>query len=156
MLNWGGSSLAAARRAGRNGLGMLANGGVPGMQEAYEKACRDNGFEPGFALIPERDVVANCFVAENVDAAWDEIGQYLLHDAMAYSEWNPDNQVSANMSTAKTVDELRHTSPSHVILSVEEARQRLAGGEMFNLSPLCGGIPPDIAWKYLKRFAELN
>ena len=97
-----------------------------------------------------------CFVAEDVDAAWDEIGQYLLHDAMAYSEWNPDNQVSANMSTAKTVDELRHTSTSHAILSVEEARQRLAGGEMFNLSPLCGGIPPEIAWPYLKRFAELN
>ncbi|WP_319430405.1 LLM class flavin-dependent oxidoreductase [Mycobacterium sp. RTGN5] len=156
MLNWGGASLAAARRAGRNGLGLLANGGVPGMQEAYEKASRDNGFEPGFALIPERDVVANLFVADDVDAAWDQIGQYLLHDAMAYSEWNPDNQVSANMSTAKTVDELRRTSSSHVILSVEEARQRVAAGEMFNLSPLCGGIPPDIAWPYLKRCAELN
>ena len=156
MMSWGGASLAAARRAGRNGLGLLANGGVPGMQEAYEKACRDNGFEPGFALIPERDTVANCFVAEDVDAAWDEIGQYLLHDAMAYSEWNPDNQVSANITTAKTIDELRHTASSHVILSVEEARQRLAGGEMFNLSPLCGGIPPEIAWPYLKRFAELN
>jgi hypothetical protein len=107
-------------------------------------------------LIPERDVVTNLFVAEDVDAAWDEIGKYLLHDAMAYSEWNPDNQVSANMSTAKTVDELRGTSSSHVILSVEEARQRVAGGEMFNLSPLCGGIPPDVAWPYLKRFAELN
>ena len=89
-------------------------------------------------------------------AAWDEIGKYLLHDAMAYSEWNPDNPVSANMTTAKTVDELRHTSSSHVILSVEEAKQRLAGGEMFNISPLCGGIPPEIAWPYLKRVAELN
>ena len=155
MLNWGGSSLAAARRAGRNGLGLLANGGVPGMQEAYERPA-GNGFEPGFALIPERDVVANLFVAEDVDAAWEEIGQYLLHDAMAYSEWNPDNQVSANMSTAKTVDELRHTSSSHAILSVDEANQRLAGGEIFNLSPLCGGIPPEIAWPYLKRFAEMS
>jgi hypothetical protein len=79
-----------------------------------------------------------------------------MHDAMAYSEWNPDNQVSANMSTATTVDELRRTSPSHVILSVEQARERLAVGELFNLSPLCGGIPPDIAWKYLKSFAALN
>jgi hypothetical protein len=43
-----------------------------------------------------------------------------------------------------------------VILSFEEARERLSNGEMFNLSPLCGGIPPDIAWKYLKNFAELN
>lgn len=156
MLNWGGASLAAARRAGRNGLGLLANGGVPGMREAYEQASRDNGFEPGFVLIPERDITSNLFVAEDVDAAWDEIGEYLLHDAMAYSEWNPDNQVSANMSTATSVDELRRTSSSHVILSVDEAKARVADGEMFNLSPLCGGIPPDVAWPYLKRFAELS
>lgn len=156
MMSWGGASLAAARRAGRNGLGLLANGGVPGMQEAYEKACRESGYEPGFVLIPERDTASNCFVADDVDAAWDEIGEYLLHDAMSYSEWNPDNLVSANITTAKTVDELRHTSPSHVILSLEEARQRLASGEVFNLSPLCGGIPPEIAWPYLKRFVELG
>lgn len=156
MMSWGGASLAAARRAGRNGLGLLANGGVPGMREAYEKACRDNGFEPGFVLIPERDAVTNCFVADDVDAAWDEIGKYLLHDAMAYSEWNPDNTVSANITTATSVDELRRTSTSHVILSVEEARQRVGDGGVFNISPLCGGIPPDIAWPYLKRFADLH
>lgn len=155
MMSWGGASLAAARRAGRNGLGLLANGGVPGMQEAYEKACRENGFEPGFILIPQRDAATNCFVAEDVDAAWDEIGKYLLHDAMAYSEWNPDNTVSANITTAKTVDELRYESTSHVILSVDEARKRLAAGEVFNINPLCGGIPPEIAWRYLKAFVEL-
>jgi alkanesulfonate monooxygenase SsuD/methylene tetrahydromethanopterin reductase-like flavin-dependent oxidoreductase (luciferase family) len=155
MMSWGGASLAAARRAGRNGLGLLANGGVPGMQEAYEKACRDNGFEPGFMLIPERDAATNCFVAEDLDAAWDEIGKYLLHDAMAYSEWNPDNTVSANITTAKTVDELRHISTSHVILPVDEARKRVAAGEVFNINPLCGGIPPEIAWTYLKKFVEL-
>lgn len=156
MMSWGGASLAAARRAGRNGLGLLANGAVPGMQEAYESACRENGFEPGFMLIPEKDAATNCFVADDIDAAWDEIGRYLLHDAMAYSEWNPDNTVSANITTAKTVDELRHESTSHVILSVDEARKRLAAGEVFNINPLCGGIPPAIAWPYLKTFAELG
>jgi hypothetical protein len=69
---------------------------------------------------------------------------------------NPDNRVSANITTARTVDELRRTSPSHVILSVQEASERLANGEIFNLSPLCGGIPPDIAWPYLKRVAALG
>jgi alkanesulfonate monooxygenase SsuD/methylene tetrahydromethanopterin reductase-like flavin-dependent oxidoreductase (luciferase family) len=156
MMSWGGASLAAARRAGRNGLGLLANGGVPGMQEAYESACRENGFEPGFMLIPEKDATTNCFVADDVDAAWDEIGKYLLHDAMAYSQWNPDNTVSANITTAKTVDELRYKSTSHVILSVDEARKRLAAGDVFNINPLCGGIPPAVAWPYLKTFAELG
>lgn len=156
MMMWGGASLSAARRAGRNGLGLLANGAVPGMQEAYEQACRNNGYEPGFVLIPERETVTNCFVAEDVDAAWDEIGQYLLHDALAYSEWNPDNTVSANITTATTVDELRASSRTHVILSVEEAAKRVATGEVVNLSPLCGGMPPELAWPYLKRLAELG
>ncbi|OBH73955.1 luciferase [Mycobacterium intracellulare] len=156
MMMWGGASMAAARRAGRNGLGLLANGVVPGMREAYEKACCDNGFEIGFVMLPERDTITNCFVAEDVDQAWDEIGRYLLHDALSYSQWNPDNQVSANITTAKTVDELRRTSQTHAILSIGEAAERLRDGEVFNISPLCGGIPPEIAWPYLERFVELN
>jgi alkanesulfonate monooxygenase SsuD/methylene tetrahydromethanopterin reductase-like flavin-dependent oxidoreductase (luciferase family) len=156
MMMWGGASLAAARRAGRNGLGLLANGGVPGMQEAYEEACRQNGHEPGFVLIPQRDAATNCFVADDVDAAWDEIGRYLLHDAMAYGEWNPDNTVSANITHAKTVDELRRQATTHVILSVDEAAERVANGEVMNLSPLCGGMPPEVAWPYLRRFVELK
>lgn len=155
MMMWGGASLAAARRAGRNGLGLLANGGVPGMREAYEDACKQNGHEPGFVLIPGRDTATNCFVAEDVDAAWDEIGKYLLHDALAYSEWNPDNTVSANITTARTVDELRASSRTHLILSVDEAAERVANGEVMNLSPLCGGMPPELAWPYLKRFVDL-
>lgn len=155
ILMWGGASLAAARRAGRNGLGLLANGVVPGMRDAYEKASRDSGFEPGFMMLPERDTATNVFVAEDVDAAWDEIGKYLLHDAMAYGEWNPDNTVSANITQAKTLDELRASSRTHVIWSVDEAAERIAGGEVINLSPLCGGMPPEIAWPYLKRFADL-
>ena len=155
VLMWGGASLAAARRAGRYGLGLLANGVVPGMQEAYEVACRQHGHEPGPTLLPPRDTATVCFVADDLDRAWDEIGTYLLHDAMSYSEWNPDNAVSANISHAKTVDELRKTSPSHVILSVDEAASRAAAGEVLNLSPLCGGLPPELAWPYLRRAVDV-
>jgi alkanesulfonate monooxygenase SsuD/methylene tetrahydromethanopterin reductase-like flavin-dependent oxidoreductase (luciferase family) len=150
---WGGASLAAARRAGRNGLGLLANGDVPGMVEAYEAACRENGHEPGFTMVPQRDTPTVCFVVDDVDAAWDEIGKYLLHDALSYSEWNPDNHVSANITDSKTVDELRR-APSHLVLSVDDAATRIAGGEMLNLSPLCGGLPPQLAWPYLRRAAD--
>jgi alkanesulfonate monooxygenase SsuD/methylene tetrahydromethanopterin reductase-like flavin-dependent oxidoreductase (luciferase family) len=44
---WGGGAVAAARRAGRYGLGMLDNANVAGMQETYEAACREHGHEPG-------------------------------------------------------------------------------------------------------------
>jgi alkanesulfonate monooxygenase SsuD/methylene tetrahydromethanopterin reductase-like flavin-dependent oxidoreductase (luciferase family) len=150
---WGGASLAAARRAGRNGLGLLAHGSVPGMVEAYESACRQHGHEPGYAFIPQRDTPTVCFVADDVDAAWDEIGTYLLHDALSYSEWNPDNQVAANITEAKTVEELR-SAPSHLILTVDDAAARMRNGEMLNLTPLCGGLPPQLAWPYLRRAAD--
>ena len=51
-LMWGGGSVAAARRAGRYGLGLLANANVPGMQEAYEAACREHGHRPGRRCFP--------------------------------------------------------------------------------------------------------
>ena len=125
------------------------------MQEAYESASRQHGHEPEPMLVPDRDTPTAVFVADDVDRAWGEIGQYLLHDARMYAEWNPDNETSAGISSANDVAELRATSKSHRILSVEEAVRRVSAGEMLNLSPLCGGLPPDLAWPYLKRVAEV-
>lgn len=155
MLMWGGASLAAARRAGRYGLGLLANGNLPGMQEAYEAASREHGHEPGLALLPDRDTPTVCFVADDVDQAWDDIGAYLLHEAQMYAEWNPDNHHSAGISYAEDVAGLRETSTSHRIFTVAEAVDHIRGGDMLNLSPLCGGLPPDIAWPYLERVGDV-
>ncbi len=154
-LMWGGASLAAARRAGRYGLGLLANGGRPGMRQAYEAASMEHGHRPGPVLLPDRDTPTVVFVAEDVDRAWDEIGEHLLHDARMYAEWNPDNETSAGISPAADVAELRATSRSHRIISVAEAVERVSAGEMLNLSPLCGGLPPDLAWPYLERVGEV-
>jgi alkanesulfonate monooxygenase SsuD/methylene tetrahydromethanopterin reductase-like flavin-dependent oxidoreductase (luciferase family) len=155
LLMWGGGSVAAARRAGRYGLGLLANAGVPGMAEAYEQASRDHGHEPGPVLLPDRDTATVCFVADDIDRAWDELGEHLLHDARMYAEWNPGNNTSAGITEANSVAELREISRSHRILSVAEAVDMVRRGEMLNLSPLCGGIPPDIAWPYVKRVGEV-
>jgi alkanesulfonate monooxygenase SsuD/methylene tetrahydromethanopterin reductase-like flavin-dependent oxidoreductase (luciferase family) len=155
MLMWGGGTVAAARRAGRYGLGMLGNANVEGMQEAYQDACHQHGHEPGPIYLPDRETPSVCFVADDVDRAWEEIGQYLLHDVRTYAAWNPGNDTSAGFSDVQTVDELRENPTSHRIYSVEEAVERVRAGEMLNLSPLCGGVPPEIAWPYLKRVGEV-
>jgi alkanesulfonate monooxygenase SsuD/methylene tetrahydromethanopterin reductase-like flavin-dependent oxidoreductase (luciferase family) len=155
ILMWGGGSVAAARRAGRYGLGFLAQTAVPGMQEAYEEACRQHGHEPGPALLPPRDTASACFVADDVDQAWEELGPYLLHDANVYAQWNPGNETSAHISPAASVEELRATSASHRIFSVDEAAEHVRAGNMLNLVPLCGGIPPGIAWPYLERLQDV-
>ncbi|MBW0014994.1 LLM class flavin-dependent oxidoreductase [Mycobacterium sp.] len=154
-LVWGGGSVAAARRAGRYGLGLLANGKVPGMQEAYEAACREHGQQPGPTMLPDRDTPSVVFVAGDVEQAWSELGEHLLHDARTYAEWNPGNETSAGFSHVTTVDQLREAAASHVIISVPEAISRIRAGQILNLAPLCGGLPPDLAWPYLKRVGDV-
>ena len=154
LMMWGGGSLAAARRAGRYGLGYLAQGDVPGSQEAYEAACRAHGHQPGMTLLPTRDTPSVCFVAPDVDLAWQEIGPHLLHDARAYAEWNPGDQTTTGIADVSDVDELRAMSRTHRIFAADEAIAHVQGGGMLTLAPLCGGVPPDIAWKYLRYVDE--
>lgn len=155
MLMWGGGRVAAARRAGRYGLGMLGNANIDGMHQAYEEACRKHGHQPGPIYLPHRETPSVCFVADDVDHAWDEIGDYLLHDVRTYAAWNPGNDTSAGFSDATTVEELRKNPTSHRIYHVSEAVERVRAGGVLNLSPLCGGLPPELAWPYLKRVGEV-
>ena len=32
---------------------------------------------------------------------------------------------------------------------------RVRAGQILNLSPLCGGLPPEVAWPYLKRVGDV-
>jgi len=153
-LMWGGGSIAAAKRAGRYGLGFFAQSDLPGMQEAYEESCREHGFEPGMAQLPPKDAATTMFVADDVDKAWDEIGEYILHDVKMYGEWNPGDETTASISHAQTVDELRATSPAHKIYSTDEAVELVRNGGILMLMPLCGGLPPELAWPYVERVAN--
>jgi alkanesulfonate monooxygenase SsuD/methylene tetrahydromethanopterin reductase-like flavin-dependent oxidoreductase (luciferase family) len=152
---WGGGSIAAAKRAGRYGLGFLAQSDLPGMLEAYEESCREHGHEPGMTSLPSRDSPTTTFVADDVDQAWDELGPYLLHDAKMYAAWNPGDETTASISHAKTVDELRATSTAHKIYSTDEAVELVRNGGMLMLMPLCGGLPPELAWPYVERVANV-
>jgi hypothetical protein len=96
-------------------------------------------------LLPSRDTPTVSFVADNVDQAWNELGPYLLHDAVGYAQWNRDNQVSAGITNVDSVDALRAEARTHRIFTVDEAIEFTRGGGILTLSPLCGGIPPEIA-----------
>ena len=66
----GGGSAAAARRAGRFGLGLIAQAAPSGLQEAYEEACREAGHAPSFVQLPEPDAPTVVFVADDINRAW--------------------------------------------------------------------------------------
>jgi alkanesulfonate monooxygenase SsuD/methylene tetrahydromethanopterin reductase-like flavin-dependent oxidoreductase (luciferase family) len=148
----GGGSLAAARRAGRFGLGLIAQAAAPGLAEAYEAACREAGYAPGFAQIPDPGQATAMFVADDIDRAWDELGRHLLHDAMTAASYRHGETAVASISTATTVDELRADS-SYRIVTVDEAAELVRAGTILPLLPLCAGLRPAVAWPYLERAA---
>lgn len=151
---WGGGSAAAARRAGRFGIGFLAQGGGDELRSVYEQTALDAGHEPGFCYVPPRDTPTAVFVAHDVDAAWAELGPYLMHDARTYASWNEGNQHTASISFATSAEELRAERRSHRVLGVDEAVEHVRRGALLQLHPLIGGCPPEIAWPYLETVAK--
>lgn len=150
----GGGSIAAAKRAGRFGLGLLAQANTPGMREAYESACHAHGLKPGRAQFPDPHAPTTIFVAEDVDKAWEEIGPYLLHDAVTAAAYRHGDEGVASISRAKTINELRAKHGAYRIFTPDEAVAYLQSGRSLGLLPLCGGLPPALAWPHLQLAAD--
>ncbi|MFP8881176.1 MAG: LLM class flavin-dependent oxidoreductase [Myxococcota bacterium] len=145
----GGGSPAVVDRAARFGMGMIAQGGEPGLEKLYRNACERHGTQPGLFVNPPPDLPTSAFVAEDVDQAWSELGPYLLHDAQMYGEWMGGTK-AASGSTASSVDELREENGNYRIFSPAEAIAYAKSGGILLLHPLCGGLPPEIAWRHLE------
>jgi alkanesulfonate monooxygenase SsuD/methylene tetrahydromethanopterin reductase-like flavin-dependent oxidoreductase (luciferase family) len=154
MVAWGGGSAAAARRAGRFGIGFLAQGGGDTLNREYEQAARAAGYQPGLCFVPPADSATSVFVADDVDQAWDELGPYLMHDVRTYASWNAGNHDTVSLSFASSAEELRAENRSHRILGIDEAIEFVRTGQPLQLHPLIGGLPPDIAWRYLETAVE--
>jgi alkanesulfonate monooxygenase SsuD/methylene tetrahydromethanopterin reductase-like flavin-dependent oxidoreductase (luciferase family) len=148
-----GGSKAAARRAGAHGLGFVSQTDSPGLKEYYEAQCRAHGHEPGMIQFPVKGAPTAVFVADDVDGAWDALGPHLLHDAMTAASYRPHDDSVASITRADSVAALREEGGPYGIFTPEEAIDYVRGGRPLPLHPLCGGIPPDVAWPYLERAA---
>ncbi|MFM8305183.1 MAG: LLM class flavin-dependent oxidoreductase [Actinomycetota bacterium] len=153
-VSWGGASKAAARRAGTRGLDLLGSGTCDGIEEAYAEAARTAGHEPGQCMVPQVGVPMTVFVNDDQDAAWGEVGPYLMNDVLSYAEWNDDSKSVASLSYSKTVEGLREERGAHRIMTVDEAVEHTRAHFVLPLHPLCGGVPPEIAWPYLRRVVD--
>lgn len=148
-----GGSRAAARRAAKYGLGFISQTDSPGLKAFYESECRANGHEPGMVQVPLPGAPTTVFVADDVDSAWDELGPYLLHDAVTAASYRHGDDTVASISRADSVAALRDSNGPYRIFTLDEACAYIGTGKPLPLLPLCGGVPPDIAWPYLERAA---
>ena len=154
-LAYGGGSEAAARRAGRLGMLFIAETHDSTLEAEYDRAAAEAGRSPVGCIFPVAGVPLTVFVAEDPDRAWAEIGEYLLVDAVGYGAWNADRSGVASVSFASTVEELRAEGDAYRIVTPDEAAALVAAGSPLALQPLVGGLPVEMAWRYLEAAASV-
>jgi alkanesulfonate monooxygenase SsuD/methylene tetrahydromethanopterin reductase-like flavin-dependent oxidoreductase (luciferase family) len=145
-----GGSKAAARRAASHGLGFISQTDTPGLKEFYESQCRAGGHEPGVVQFPVRGAPTAAFVADDVEQAWEVLGPHLVHDAVTAASYRPNDDSVASITRADSVTGLREAGSPYRIFTRDEAVDYMRSGRPLPLHPLCGGIPPDVAWRHLQ------
>ncbi len=149
----GGGVEAAARRAARLRLPMMPMHGDPQLGEWYRDEAAKTGFEGGYVMRPSGPTFIH--VSHDPDAAWAEIGPYVLDEAQTYAAIQTGGQHSAPMVTADTLDELR-ASPQVLVGTPDDilaAAESVAQGGALTFNPLAGGLPPKLAWESLELVA---
>ena len=149
----GGGTPVVIRRAARFGMGMLTQGGDESLDRLYAEACREYGTTPGLFVNAPMDGVNSAFVAKDPDRAWATLGPHMLHDAQMYAAWMGDMDTSSK-SVAPSVEALRAENGSYRIFTPEEAVAHVRENGMLATQPLCGGIPPELAWESLELIAN--
>jgi alkanesulfonate monooxygenase SsuD/methylene tetrahydromethanopterin reductase-like flavin-dependent oxidoreductase (luciferase family) len=145
----GGSSEGAARRAAR-----IADGFIPSEPKFWE-FYRDELIvlgkpDPGPCPIPENAVVA---LAQDAEKGWKEMAPFFLHENNAYGAWQAENSAPSPYRTVADVDALRASGRYRVLAPrqlIEE--QKAAPFPFVLLHPMCGGMPPALAWVSLGLF----
>ena len=149
-LAYGGGSRAAARRAVRFGLPLVAERHDADLPRWVQEAADALHLPEVPCLMPPAGSPTSVFVSSDPDRTWDEIGPYLLHDARAYAAWMGPHGAAASFSRATTVAELRAEAGPYAVLTPEQATELLGSNGFLALQPLCGGIPPELAWTSLE------
>lgn len=153
LLAYGGGTAAAARRAARLGMLFVSESHDADLGRIYDEEAERSGTRPPGCLFARPDTPLTVFIADDPDRAWHEIGDYLLADAAGYRTWNAHRTGTASISSATTVAELRAERGPYQIITPAEGRRLIADGTPLALQPLVGGLPPDIAWRFLESAA---
>jgi len=143
----GGGVAASATRAAKFGLGFwgLNDDVIP----FYEQECRRLGKKVG----PTMRTAVGIHIAEDPDAAWEEIGPHVLHLVRSYASWGSDAKASSSpFHGLDTVEKIR--AAGLVRVATPDEAVELAKTRTISLTPLISGLPPEKGWQSLELFVE--
>jgi alkanesulfonate monooxygenase SsuD/methylene tetrahydromethanopterin reductase-like flavin-dependent oxidoreductase (luciferase family) len=143
----GGSSEPAARRAARIADGFIPS--VPAVWDFYRDEVRKLGRpDPGPSPISENKVVA---LAEDPEKGWEQMAPFFLHETNAYGVWQAQDNIAAPFHSVADIDQLRATGQYRVVTPEQYvAEQKASPSPFVQFHPLCGGMPPELAWSSLR------
>jgi alkanesulfonate monooxygenase SsuD/methylene tetrahydromethanopterin reductase-like flavin-dependent oxidoreductase (luciferase family) len=155
----GGSVVASARRAAALGDGFFPTFATPDLLEAYRDECAARGREPGPVLHSTGPMFLH--VTRDPERAWDLVLPHVMHDMNMYGRWADEVPSKRSISPFRPTDDpaVVKGSPLYRVLTPEAAieliRELEAGGSSHVVvAPMCGGLPPDVAWPALELFVE--
>jgi alkanesulfonate monooxygenase SsuD/methylene tetrahydromethanopterin reductase-like flavin-dependent oxidoreductase (luciferase family) len=144
----GGSTEAAARRAARIADGLMPS--TPEIFDFYRDELERLG-KPDPGPYPGGDTRI-VHLAEDVDAGWEELAPYAMHEVNAYGRWAVDAGMSTGYDLFDDPDALRADGRYRVLTPDEMVADLQEKGPfafaMFH--PLVGGLPPEAGWRSLE------
>lgn len=148
-ISLGGSSKPAAERAAR-----IADGFIPSKPEVWtfyrDEVQRLGRPDPGPCPTGENQIVA---LAEDPEKGWEQMSPYFLHETNAYGTWQAQDDVASPYRTVADADELRATGQYRVLTPAQLVEEQKGSPFPFAfLHPMCGGMPPELAWSSLRLF----
>jgi len=147
----GGSSRAAARRAARDADFFIPTS--PRVFDLYrEERAKLGKLDPG--PMPQAPSTVS-FVARDPDQYWELIAPHLMHEMNSYAAWAEQAGVDSPYRFFRNADDLRDSGAYRVYRPAElvEAALVMAASQPIQFHPLCGGIPPEVAWQSLDLWA---
>ena len=95
----------------------------------------------------------NVALATDPKRGWEQMAPFFLHEMNAYGAWQAQDNVSSPYHTVGSAEELL-ASGRYRVLTPEQFISELQTrpSPSVNLHPLCGGMPPDLAWESLRLF----
>ncbi len=145
----GGSSEPAARRAAR-----IADGFVPSDPVVWDfyrdEMIKLGRGDPGPWVLGDTRIVA---LADDPEQRWDRLAPFFLHENNAYGAWRPEEAVETGYAEVADAETLRATGRYRVLRPDQFVAELKESPLPFTvLNPLCGGIPPELAWESLRLF----
>jgi len=143
----GGGSPGAARRAAR-----IADAFFP-MDDTHWDTYRTALVEQGGPDLGPMPPVGPRFlhVADDVDAAWEQVGPFVWNDRESYGGWAEEAGLETGHRRVTDLAGLRD-DPEYRVMTPEDCvsyLRELGDAATIPLHPMMGGIPPELAWSSL-------